>query len=184
VLVQCANNAYETQDFVEIVRETGMRPHVRQFRLVPHTAGSLASTSKDRTIEVNSIIVTQSGFAEVEQHLDFYFTRFSASEVAQKQAKIAPNKEQELNSMPQLVDEAESILTTRQRSVCEFGRLLHESWQIKGTITRKITNSNIDEIFDARRVLAPWEEQLGARRRPTCAVRGTAGVASGAQGLG
>jgi D-glycero-alpha-D-manno-heptose-7-phosphate kinase len=52
--------------------------------------------------------------------------------------------------MPQLVDEAESILTTRQRSVCEFGRFLHESWQIKGTITRKIANSNIDEIYDAR----------------------------------
>lgn len=51
--------------------------------------------------------------------------------------------------MLQLVDEAEAILTNSCRSLDDFGRLLHESWQIKRTLTQKITNANIDEIYQA-----------------------------------
>ncbi len=31
----------------------------------------------------------------------------------------------------------------------EFGRLLHESWQIKRTLTNKISTASIDEIYEA-----------------------------------
>jgi D-glycero-alpha-D-manno-heptose-7-phosphate kinase len=31
----------------------------------------------------------------------------------------------------------------------EFGRLLHESWKIKRTLTQKISNASIDEIYEA-----------------------------------
>jgi len=51
--------------------------------------------------------------------------------------------------MLQLVDEAEAILANPNRSIHEFGRLLHESWQIKRTLTQKISNSSIDEIYEA-----------------------------------
>ena len=51
--------------------------------------------------------------------------------------------------MLQLVDEAETIVTSPGRSLDEFGRLLHESWKIKRTLTQKISNANIDEIYEA-----------------------------------
>jgi D-glycero-alpha-D-manno-heptose-7-phosphate kinase len=51
--------------------------------------------------------------------------------------------------MVQLVDEAEAIVRNPSRSLDEFGRLLHESWQIKRTLTQKITNASIDEIYEA-----------------------------------
>src|SRR5271156_6290917 len=51
--------------------------------------------------------------------------------------------------MLQLVDEAETIVRSTRRSLDEFGRLLHESWKIKRTLTQKITNATIDEIYDA-----------------------------------
>jgi D-glycero-alpha-D-manno-heptose-7-phosphate kinase len=31
----------------------------------------------------------------------------------------------------------------------EFGRLLHDGWQIKRTLTQKISNASIDEIYEA-----------------------------------
>ena len=65
-----------------------------------------------------------------------------------------------------------------------FDPLPHESWEIKGTPTRKILNSNIDEIYDLGPSSGAPGEAAGAGREPTCAVRGTTGVASGAQGLG
>jgi galactokinase/mevalonate kinase-like predicted kinase len=55
-----------------------------------------------------------------------------------------------------LVDEAETIPGARRPSVCEFGRLLHERWQIRRTLTEKITNRDIDEINELGRLLAPW----------------------------
>jgi D-glycero-alpha-D-manno-heptose-7-phosphate kinase len=51
--------------------------------------------------------------------------------------------------MLQFVDEAEAIVTSTSRSLDEFGRLLHESWQVKRTLTHKITNASIDEIYEA-----------------------------------
>ena len=51
--------------------------------------------------------------------------------------------------MLQLVNEAEAIVTNPSCSLHEFGRLLHESWQIKRSLTQKISNANIDEIYQA-----------------------------------
>jgi len=51
--------------------------------------------------------------------------------------------------MLQMVDEAEQIIASPRRSINEFGRLLHESWQIKKTLSQRISNSSIDEIYEA-----------------------------------
>ena len=51
--------------------------------------------------------------------------------------------------MQELVDEGEAIVTNTSRSLDDFGKLLNESWQVKRSLTTKITNSAIDEIYDA-----------------------------------
>jgi len=103
------------------------------------------------TIEVNRILTAPSRIAELEQHFALYFTGFSriASEIAQDQLRMTPHKTQELKAMLQLVSEAETIVTSPNRSLAEFGSLLHESWKIKRTLTNKISTSNIDEIYEA-----------------------------------
>jgi D-glycero-alpha-D-manno-heptose-7-phosphate kinase len=105
----------------------------------------------DGTIEVKRVLAAQSRLAELEQHLALFFTGFSrtASEIAQEQVRLTPQRKQELDTMLQLVDEAETITTNPHRSLDEFGRLLHESWKIKRSLTQKITNANIDEIYEA-----------------------------------
>jgi D-glycero-alpha-D-manno-heptose-7-phosphate kinase len=105
----------------------------------------------DGAIEVKRVLAAPSRFAELEQHLALYFTGFSrtASEIAQEQIRMTPQRKQELDAMLQMVDEAEAIIGTPGRSLDEFGRLLHEGWQIKRSLTQKITNANIDEIYEA-----------------------------------
>jgi len=105
----------------------------------------------DGSIEVKRVLTAQDRLAELEQHLALYFTGFSrtASEIAQEQVRMTPQREQELNTMLQLVDEAETIVTSPGRSLDEFGCLLHEGWQIKRSLTQKITNAGIDEIYEA-----------------------------------
>jgi D-glycero-alpha-D-manno-heptose-7-phosphate kinase len=105
----------------------------------------------DGSIDVNRLLAPKSRLAELEGHLALYFTGFArtASGVAQEQLKVTPQRKAELNTMLQLVDEAEAIVTSSNRSLDEFGRLLHENWKIKRTLTQKITNSGIDEIYEA-----------------------------------
>jgi len=105
----------------------------------------------DGAIEVQRILLPPDRLAQLEQNLALFFTGFSrtASEIATEQVKITPHKKKELEMMYQLVGEAEAILASSHRSLDEFGRLLHESWQIKRTLTQKISNANIDEIYEA-----------------------------------
>jgi D-glycero-alpha-D-manno-heptose-7-phosphate kinase len=105
----------------------------------------------DGSIDVRRMVTSQDRMAELEQHLALYFTGFSrfASEIAQEQLRMTPHKQQELNTMLQFVNEAEAIIANPNRSIRQFGRLLHESWKIKRTLTQKISNASIDEIYDA-----------------------------------
>ena len=105
----------------------------------------------DGSIDVKRIVASPNRLAELEQHLALYFTGFSriASEVAQEQIKTMPQKKVEMETMLQMVDEAEAIVTNPNRSLDEFGRLLHQNWQIKRTLTQKISNPHIDEIYEA-----------------------------------
>ena len=107
----------------------------------------------DGTIDVNRILASQNRLAELEQHLALYFTGFSrtASEVATEQVKMTPTKTRELRAMLAMVDEGEAIVTNERRSLDDFGRLLHEGWQLKRSLTSKITTQAIDEIYEAGR---------------------------------
>ncbi len=107
----------------------------------------------DGSIEVNRVLAAPERLAELQQHLALYFTGFSrtASEIAQEQLRVTPQRKQELDAMLQLVDEAEEIVRNPNQPIEDFGRLLHEGWQIKRSLTNKITNANIDEIYEAGR---------------------------------
>jgi D-glycero-alpha-D-manno-heptose-7-phosphate kinase len=105
----------------------------------------------DGSIEVKRMLTSPNRLAELEQHLALYFTGFSriASEVAQEQVRVTPHKKHELDSMLQLVSEAEAVVANSNRPLSDFGRLLHESWKIKRSLTEKISSASIDEIYQA-----------------------------------
>jgi len=107
--------------------------------------------SPDGSIHVNRVLISPERLADLEQHLALYFTGFSrtASEIAAEQVKVTPQKKRELEMMLQLVSEGEAIVTNPNRSLDEFGKLLHESWQIKRSLTHKISNPRLDEIYQA-----------------------------------
>ena len=107
----------------------------------------------DDSFEVKQVIISRERLALLQQHFALYFTGFArtASEVAKEQVRVTPNRKRELESMFQMVDEAEAIVSNPNRSLDEFGHLLHETWQIKRTLTKNITNTSLDEIYEAGR---------------------------------
>jgi D-glycero-alpha-D-manno-heptose-7-phosphate kinase len=107
--------------------------------------------NQDDSLDVKPVLTSPSRLAELEQHLALYFTGFSriASEIAEEQVRTTPQKKVELETMHQMVSEAEDIVTNRSRSLDEFGRLMHEGWKIKRSLTQKISTNKIDEIYEA-----------------------------------
>ena len=105
----------------------------------------------DGRIEVNRVMASPGRLAELESHLALFFTGFSrtASELAKEQIQMTPHRSHELELIHQMVDEGESIITDPNRPLDDFGRLLHEGWKIKKSLTRRISNPELDAIYDA-----------------------------------
>jgi D-glycero-alpha-D-manno-heptose-7-phosphate kinase len=88
-----------------------------------------------------------------QDHLMLFFTGFSrnASDIAKEQIKNTVNIKYELRTMQEMVDHAIEILNGDITDIKEFGKLLHESWLLKRSLTKLITTNSIDEIYDAAR---------------------------------
>lgn len=119
----------------------------------------------DKNIEITPVTLDPKKIKFFQSHLMLYFTSFSrlASDIAAEQIRNIPAKKAELKALRRMVYEALDILNDSKDSFDAFGKLLHESWQIKRTLSSKITNSRIDEIYlSARRAGAIGGKVLGA----------------------
>jgi len=99
---------------------------------------------------VQPVTVSQEKITALQNHLMLFFTGFSrtASEIAAEQIRNIPAKAAELRTMKEMVDEAVSILNNGSYEIDSFGRLLNESWNLKRSLSCRISNSVLDDIYD------------------------------------
>ncbi len=99
---------------------------------------------------VQPVTVNQKKILELQNHLMFLFTGFSrtASEIASAQIQNTSSKSAELNTMRQMVDEAVNILNSSSEEIESFGKLLHESWKLKRSLSSKVSTDAIDRMYD------------------------------------
>lgn len=120
--------------------------------------------SGEHHIEVQPITVKSQRLELLQDCLMLFFTGFSrtASQIAGEQIKETPNKKRELTEMRHMVDEAIDILNG-DGDLLEFGKLLNESWQLKRSLTNKISTPHIDHLYEtAIRAGAIGGKLLGA----------------------
>ena len=102
-------------------------------------------------IIVHPMILHPSKVERLEQCLMLFFTGFSrtASDLAKEQIQQIPAQKDNLLRMMQLVDEATGILQDKEDRLDDFGQLLHEQWLIKQGMSSKISNGDINAIYQA-----------------------------------
>ncbi len=107
----------------------------------------------DNDFYVYPITIPKEKIELFQSHLMMFFTGFSrnASDIAGEQIKKTPVLKSELHEMKEMVDEAVNILNSDSRDIRDFGKLLHESWQIKRSLTHMISTNEIDAIYEAAR---------------------------------
>lgn len=105
-----------------------------------------------KDISVKPVTISSERIHELNGYLMLFFTGFSrtASEIAGEQIRNVPNKVMELTEMYKMVGDALSILNSNN-SLSLFGELLNESWRLKRSLTGKISNPMIDEIYESAR---------------------------------
>ena len=101
------------------------------------------------SFQVTPIILQKGRLRELQGNLMLYFTGLSrfAPEIAQSKIDNFKNRINELHRMKDMVDESIGILQGGG-SIDDFGRLLHDSWQYKRTLSSKVTTPEIDDIYD------------------------------------
>ena len=105
---------------------------------------------KDGDFSVHPIIVSPERRKELDSNLLLFYTgiqRFSSEIQADTFAKPV-DKTQQLLDMLALVDESERILTDKNTSLDEFGKLLDTTWKLKRGTGAKVSNGSIDELYN------------------------------------
>ncbi|MDX9690678.1 MAG: kinase [Alphaproteobacteria bacterium] len=105
---------------------------------------------KDGSFTVNPVVLPKGRFYELQSHMMLCFTGLSriASEVAKSQIDNMKNRYNELKCMHQMVDQSIDILTNPNTDLLEFGKLMNESWKYKRSLSDKVSNSDIDEMYE------------------------------------
>tara|TARA_B100000029_G_scaffold510410_1_gene601818 strand:+ start:7790 stop:8785 length:996 start_codon:yes stop_codon:yes gene_type:complete len=157
------NAFYGLKNYMPTKRELALNAiHIEQ-NLIKEHVGSQDQTaaafgglnriffSKENTIDVDPILISEDRLKKLQNNLMLFFTGFArnASDIAKEQIKLTLEKKDELNKIYEICSEGFSVLNDSNRSMNEIGHLLKEQWLIKRTLTNKITNKYINEIYEA-----------------------------------
>jgi D-glycero-alpha-D-manno-heptose-7-phosphate kinase len=103
------------------------------------------------TFSIHPIVISLSKIHMLESRLMLFFTGFErfSSEVAKDQIANVKQSAPALSVMHSMVDQAISLLNSKNPNLDDFGRMLDETWRLKRTLSSKVSTPEIDEIYQA-----------------------------------
>jgi D-glycero-alpha-D-manno-heptose-7-phosphate kinase len=103
---------------------------------------------REDDVIVHRLPVSLARIAELEAHLFVVFTGITrrAAEVVASQLERAAENRDTLRTMRAMVDEGAELLIG-SRPMAEFGDLLHRAWQAKRSLSARVSNSEIDQLY-------------------------------------
>lgn len=110
---------------------------------------NIISFLKDESVEVEPVIYSKRKIEELESNLILFYTYMQrdASEILKTQTDETINKLEVLTKMKDLVSPlSKSIM--KDGDIDDFGRLLHENWILKKSLTAEISNDMITQYYE------------------------------------
>lgn len=104
----------------------------------------------DNQFKVTPIIIHPERKKLLNDSLLLFFTGISrfSSDIQKDTVSNQKNKIAQLKDMLSLVNDAQRVLEDKHSDMNDFGRLLDQSWQLKRGTGAKISNSNIDNLYE------------------------------------
>ncbi len=99
-------------------------------------------------ISVKPLTLTGSRIEEVNAHLMLFYTgiKRTAAQVAESYVNNIEARKPQLLQLKEFVDESIAILNSHQ-SIAGFGKLLHEAWKVKRSLSSEVSNSYVDDLY-------------------------------------
>jgi D-glycero-alpha-D-manno-heptose-7-phosphate kinase len=109
---------------------------------------NLISFYPNGDISVRPVTLTPQRQRELESHLMLFYTGImrTASDIAASFISQLAQRTETLRRMRELVDASSEILSGAG-DINEFGRLLHEAWLAKRSLSEKVSNSQVDFLY-------------------------------------
>lgn len=103
---------------------------------------------KNGEIIIKPVTISSHRIEELQNHLMLFYTGIvrTASDVAKTFVPDIEQKEKQLFAMNEMVNQALNILNSKQ-DINDFGKLLHETWNLKRSLSSSVSNSFIDELY-------------------------------------
>lgn len=120
-----------------------------QDQIIVSEGGFNEITFFDNNFKVSKINIDNKSKKILEESLLLFYTgsqRYS-SDLQKIYKKNIRKLYPELKKITEISLEAKKIILSKKNFV-ELGKLMHESWQIKKTFTNKVSNNNIDDIYN------------------------------------
>lgn len=118
-----------------------------QDQLAAAFGGLNKMTFTSDAFTVVPVQVSEERKKELQRHLLLLFTGFThfSGAVAEEQRKNIPSTIKQLDEMKAMVDIAEEILL--KGDLNDFGRLLNHTWELKRSLSNRITNYETDLLY-------------------------------------
>jgi D-glycero-alpha-D-manno-heptose-7-phosphate kinase len=107
---------------------------------------------RDGTVHVEPIALSREDRCEIEKHFLLFYTGItrSASEILSRQSKELSSQSEKIEAMHKMVGYAEELRDELWKGNFDsFGKILHENWLIKQTLTDGIGTSQINSWYES-----------------------------------
>lgn len=112
---------------------------------------NLIRFNQDDSFEVCPVILSRERMDELQSNLMLFFTgqtRIAATVAKSKLDNFAERKPQ-LQRIGEMTEEALAVLQNPKADIRVLGKLLHEAWKHKRTLSQSVSTSRIDEVYEA-----------------------------------
>jgi D-glycero-alpha-D-manno-heptose-7-phosphate kinase len=99
------------------------------------------------------LVVPADRRAMLQDHMLLCFTGFtrSASAIESEKVQNFDAKAAQMSRLYDMVEQGAEILSNPNRNLDEFGSLLHDAWVDKRSLSKSVSNSDLDDIYDTAR---------------------------------
>ncbi len=103
-------------------------------------------------ISVRPVVITFERMQLLNRYLMLFYTgiKRTAADIAESYVNDMEARKRQLRIMKDLVDEGISLLNSGGE-LTGFGELLHESWQVKRSLSDRVTNPEVDQMYETAR---------------------------------
>jgi len=110
------------------------------------------STPSSTKCTVQPLTLTDARLHELNSHLMLFYTgiKRTASDIASSYVDGMDERAPLLRQMGEYVEQSSAILGSQQ-DLTAFGELLHQAWLAKRSLSDKVSNPQVDALYDSAR---------------------------------